>query len=396
MTQTIASSSPNVAPNNPASPLRPASRRLKVCHLSMTLRTGGLERLLVDFAKFHDPQRFELAFVALGELGPPADDLRQAGFSVQSLEIAAQGKFQAVRELRQILRTGRFDILHTHNTYPQFYGALAARWAGTPTVINTQHGRGCGSGLKSLWQFRLANRFTDRIVGVSQDATELCRRQDRRSAGKMACIWNGIDVDRFTYQEPRHAPTAITVGRLSPEKDLGTLLHALPYVVSEYPDFRLRIVGDGVERRRLEYLTDSLGLRSFVEFLGERKDIPELLQTAGFYVSSSKTEGISLTLLEAMAVGLPIVTTAVGGNPEILVPEVTGHLVPPLNPDALAVAIRKMIEERPLWPDMGRAARERVETQFNIRTMVSTYEQLYLECHLTASASSSACSTSGI
>lgn len=393
MTSALANAS---APGTTTHDARSGNRRLKVCHLSMTLRTGGLERLLVDFAKFHDTRRFELAFLALGELGPPADDLRQAGFAVQSLDIAAQGKFQAVRRLRHILRSEQFDILHTHNTYPQFYGALAARWAGTPTVVNTQHGRGCGPGVKSLWQFRLANRLTDRIVGVSQDATELCRRQDRRSAGKMACIRNGIDIDRFTFYGPHDAPSAITVGRLSPEKDLGTLLHALPYVVSEYPDFRLRIVGDGVERRRLEYLTDSLGLRSFVEFLGERKDIPELLRTAGFYVSSSKTEGISLTLLEAMAVGLPIVTTAVGGNPEILVPEVTGHLVPPLNPDALAVAIRKMIEERPLWPDMGRAARARVETQFNIRSMVSTYEQLYLECHLTASASSSACSTSGI
>ncbi|MCA8998467.1 MAG: glycosyltransferase [Planctomycetaceae bacterium] len=357
------------------------SRKLRVCHLSMTLQIGGLERLLVDFGKFHDRDQFDLSFVALGELGLPADDLREYGYPVQSMNIQKSGKLWTIRKLRNYLRQNQIDILHTHNTYPQFYGSLAARWADTPVILNTQHGRGCGFGWKPLVQFQLANRFTDTVIGVSEDAAAICREQDLIAADKIGCIWNGIDVDRFQYHGPADELTAISVGRLSPEKGLSTLLHALPYVLKEHPGFRVKIVGDGAERAPLEALSSELALTDNVEFLGERKDIPELLRTAGFYVASSKTEGISLTLLEAMAVGLPIVTTEVGGNPEIVVPNETGKLVPPLNPDALATAICEMIEERALWPDYGQRARARVEENFNIRKMVAGYEDLYRSCY---------------
>jgi glycosyltransferase involved in cell wall biosynthesis len=246
--------------------------------------------------------------------------------------------------------------------------------------VNTQHGRGCGGGWKGLWQFRLANRLTDRVVGVSEDATKLCQSQDRWSAGRMQCIWNGIDVDRFRYAGPSSQPVAISVGRLSPEKDFPTLLRAARIVSGQHPRFRLKIVGDGAERPRLEQLARELDLQGHVEFLGERKDIPDLLRTAGFYVSSSKTEGISLTLLEAMAVGLPIVATRVGGNPEIVVEGLTGKLAPPLNPDALAAAMHVMLSDRDRWPAMGQAARARIEESFNVRHMVSRYEALYRDC----------------
>src|SRR5690606_28303944 len=151
--------------------------------------------------------------------------------------------------------------------------------------------------------------------------------------------WNGIDVDRFRYCGPKSELTAISVARLSPEKDFPTLLRAVRLVLEKHPEFRLKLVGDGAERPRLERLAGELGIAHAVEFLGERKDIPLLLATAGLFVSSSKSEGISLTLLEAMAIGLPIVTTRVGGNPEIVMDGITGKLVPALNPDALASAI---------------------------------------------------------
>ncbi len=136
-------------------------------------------------------------------------------------------------------------------------------------------------------------------------------------------------------------------------------------------------MGDGAERPHLEELSRELGLTTHVTFLGERKDVPEQLRTTGFFVSSSTTEGISLTLLEAMAVGLPIVTTDVGGNPEIVVPGVTGELVSPRQPEQLAASMLQMIHQRQEWPALGAAARSRVEQHFNIRVMVEQYEDLY-------------------
>ncbi|WP_417847288.1 glycosyltransferase [Thalassoglobus sp.] len=356
-------------------------KRLKVCHLSMTLETGGLERLLVDYGRFHDSNKFELSFVALEGIGHPAQELRESGFQIDQIGLSKIGKLTGMKRLAQLFREHQIDILHTHNTYPQFYGAFAARFAKVPIVINSQHGRGCGPNRKSLWQFRLANHLTTRVVGVSEDATKLCQDQNRSNADKMTCIWNGIDLERFRFRGPHDSLSAISVGRLSPEKDYATLLHATKIVLESYPEFQLILIGDGQERQQLEDLSNELGMNSNVTFLGERSDVHDLLATAGFFVSSSTTEGISLTLLEAMAVGLPIVTTAVGGSPEIVVPGETGKLVPPRSPDQLAHEMIAMIEERAIWPEIGKAARERVEEHFNIRTMIRQYEELYSELY---------------
>lgn len=360
-------------------PAEQSAKVLKVCHLSMTLQTGGLERLLVDYSRFHDPSRFALSFIALEGIGSPGDQLREAGFSIEQVRMSDLGKVNGFRRLVRLLQEGEYDILHTHNTYPQFYGAIAARWADIPVVLNSQHGRGCGPNRRAVWQFRIANEMTDAIVGVSEDATELCREQSRGSARKMRCIWNGIDLDRFRYRGPCDHQVAISVGRLSPEKDYGTLLRAMTVVLRRFPNFRLKLVGDGAERPKLESMAKELGIENQIEFLGERTDVHDLLATAGFFVSSSKTEGISLTLLEAMAVGLPVVTTAVGGSPEIVVPNHTGKLVPSEDPRLLGNAMVEMIEEQAIWPEIGKAGRERVESHFNVRKMISEYESLYEE-----------------
>jgi glycosyltransferase involved in cell wall biosynthesis len=150
-------------------------------------------------------------------------------------------------------------------------------------------------------------------------------------------------------------------------------------VLPQVPDFRLRIVGDGPERARLESLMTELNLRTHVELLGERHDVPALLAESGFFVSSSLSEGVSLTLLEAMAVGLPVVTTTVGGNPEVVLEGDTGRLTPPGDPAALARAIVELCNERDLWHAMGTLGRRRVEQNFEIRQMIRNYESLYEE-----------------
>jgi len=357
----------------------PSGDHFRICHVSMTLLTGGLERLLVEFARHHDAQRFDLRFVTLAELGPPADELRQMGFSVESVGLPRRGKLAALRSLRSRLQRDRVDIVHTHNTYAHFYGTVAASWAGVPHVINSQHGRGCGPRAKDKLLFRLANLKASRVIGVSEDAAALCRGEDPWAASKTKVIWNGIDTSRFVYRGPAQAPVAISVARLSPEKDFPTLLQAVAIVVCEVPDFKLLMIGNGAERAQLEALTQTLGIGPNVEFLGERSDVPELLARAGFFVSSSKSEGISLTILEAMAVGLPVVTTRVGGNPEIVIEGQTGHLVPDQNPGALAAAMLQMLAHREAWPAMGERGRQRVEQQFEIRTMIRQYEALYTE-----------------
>ena len=140
---------------------RDSVKKLRVCHVSMCPLTGGLERLLVEFGKNRDGERFETGFAALDGMGVPAEELRAQGHHVECVADVVTGKLARLRRLTHIFRDGQFDVIHTHNTLAHFYGAFAARLAGVPTVVNTQHGRGCGNSWKARLQFRMANRLTD-------------------------------------------------------------------------------------------------------------------------------------------------------------------------------------------------------------------------------------------
>ena len=365
-----ASTSETTAVQVPARPLR-------VCHVSLTLKTGGLERILADLARHHNRDACLPEFVAIREVGRFADEIRSAGGTVHLLKPA--GRLGQIAQMRTLFRKRQFDVVHTHNTYPHLYASIAARLAGVPVVVNTRHGQRAGHGWKSRTQFRWATRLVDRIIAVSDDAAGLCIEADGVPAKKVQRIWNGIDLSDFAYTGPGPSMTAISVARLSAEKDFPTLLRAVQLVVKNRPDFRLIIVGGGPERQRLDQLTAELKIEDQVQFLGERTDVPDLLPQSGFFISSSLTEGISLTLLEAMAVGLPVVATAVGGNPEIVIPDTTGYLVPAQDPKSLADAIERMCRDQGQWARMGQAGRDRVTECFDVHRMAADYEQLYRE-----------------
>ena len=352
-----------------------ARRPLRVCHVSLTLKTGGLERILTDIARHHDSTESLPEFLAIREVGRFAEEIRRAKCPVHLLQPAR--RIGQISQMVRLFCEGHFDVVHTHNTYPHLYASLAARLAGVPIVVNTRHGQRAGHGWKSRTQFRWASHLVDRIIAVSDDAARLCVEADGVAARKVTRIWNGIDLSDFSFTGPAAAPIAISVARLSAEKDIPTLLRAVALAVREVPDLRLKLVGEGAERAKLEGLTRELRITSCVEFLGERTDVPNLLAQAGFFVSSSLTEGISLTLLEAMAVGLPVVATAVGGNSEIVTDGVTGQLVPPGNPAALAQAIVSMCRNEDRRHALGHAGRDRVTEHFEVRRMVSDYECLY-------------------
>ena len=169
------------------------------------------------------------------------------------------------------------------------------------------------------------------------------------------------------------------MARLESIKDIPTMLEAIKLASNDIPDLRLQIVGDGSEMARLQDITRQSGLLDRVQFLGKRSDVPDLLQQAGFYLASSVSEGMSLAVLEAMGAGLPVITTDVGGNPEI-VDSSYGYLVPAGNPRAMADAIRTLCKCQNEWGSLGQMARKRVLEHFNAARMLRDYEQVYDEC----------------
>ncbi len=364
-------------------PARPSDeRRVRLLHLVISLEVGGLERVLVNHIRHADRTRFEVGVACLAGPGRLAAEIEAQGVPVHALDVHGRGISRGVRRLVSELRRLRPDVLHTHNLAAHLLGSTAARIARVPVIVHTKHGRYDTSSWRRALGMRIASALSSAIVPVSEDSAREALSYEGVSGRKIRVIHNGVDVtaitpgDRFT-----RAPgsRAVSVGRLAAVKDYPTLLRATRLVVDALPSFRLELVGDGPERAALERLRLDLGLEGEVSFLGERHDVLERLRAADVFALSSTSEGLSLGLLEALAAGLPIVATRVGGNAEIVTDGETGRLVPPADPTALATALLACLTDPPLLVAMGRAARRRAEEHFDLAKVVATYESLYLE-----------------
>jgi glycosyltransferase involved in cell wall biosynthesis len=351
---------------------------MRVAHVTLGLDVGGQEKLLVEFARHANRRRFDLHFISLSTRGVLADDLEACGWKVTALEASSGLRPAIICQLARLFRRLRIDVVHTHDDRPNIYGVPAAKLASVHRVIHTRHNQGTSLSKRQTFLVRLASLGDDRFVCISHDSARMALRQGiaRR---RLTVLHNGIDIDRFSCRGPDPTGPAILVARLAPEKDVATLLHATALIVRQRPDFRMEIAGDGICRGELEALTAKLGLTDHVRFLGAVRDVPALLARARLFVLSSLTEGISLTLLEAMARGLPVVATRVGGNPEVVAEGETGLLVSPRDPGALANAVLGLWAQAHDCARMGLAGRQRVEQHFDVRRMVADYEALYTQ-----------------
>jgi glycosyltransferase involved in cell wall biosynthesis len=351
-------------------------RRLRVVHVTPGLDMGGLEKLLVEFARHADRARFLLRFVSLGGRGVLADEIEECGWPVTALDAPGGLRPGLLLRLASLFRHWQTDVIHTHDERAYVYGAFAGKLARIPRICHTQHGRKTLS-RRQMLLVGAASRLIHHFVGVSQDVSRWAARQSIRSR-VVRTIHNGIDVERFPYSGPQPHGPAVLVARLSPEKDVQTLLRATALVLRDDPTFRLDIAGDGPSMPALRQTANTLGLDKCVRFLGQVRDVPAVLGRAGLFVLSSLCEGISLTLLEAMASGLPVVATRVGGNSEVVADGETGLLLPASDPPALAAALLRLRRANGEASRMGRAGRRRVEERFDVRRMVAQYEQMYL------------------
>lgn len=364
------------------SSVRNVTRRpLNLVHLVSTLNIGGLERVVYDLVRGANSERLDVRVICLGEIGALRAMFEEIGIPVESLDVLGTGTLRSVSALTRRLRKLKPDVLHTHNPTPHLVGVLAARLSGVPVVVHTKHGHNYPNIKKKVLANRIASWLTDCIVPVSAHAADVARDIEKVPRRKIEMIWNGIDLDQYPYTErsPQQGRCrAIHVARLIyPTKDQNTLLRAVRIVADAEPAFQIDIVGDGPHREPLESLCDELRLRPHVKFLGFRNDVHKLLSDADFFVLSSVEEGLSLTLLEAMASGLPIVATRVGGNPEVVLDGETGLIVPAGSPDEMAEAMLAFVRNPSIAAGMGRAGRRRVEEHFDIRRVAARYEHLY-------------------
>ncbi|MFT3773572.1 MAG: glycosyltransferase [Minicystis sp.] len=366
-----------------------AAGPVKIVHVVLGLDVGGLERMLLRLLAHTDRERFAPVVCALDAPGVLAPELGRLGVPLAQVRRRPGIDGQLPLRLARWLRREGARIVHTHNPSPHFYGALAARIARGPRVVHTKHGRNAPEVPRKVLLNRIAAKLSDRVVAVSDDAAGVALDIERVSPRKVVTIRNGVDTKEFRPGRDAAAARAALgipaegfhvgcVARLAEVKDHGTLLQAFARFRASRPDAHLTFVGRGPEQPVLEARAAEPDLRGAVTFAGERGDVAPLYAAFDVFALASRSEGISLTLLEAAAAGLPIVATRVGGNGEVVADGRSGILVPPADPIAFAAAL-SAVAASPDRAALGAAGRARVEQRFSAERMARAYHDLYAE-----------------
>lgn len=356
----------------------------RIVHVSFGLDMGGLERLLLEIAEHTDPRVQQLFFISLGSIGTVGLQLRQMGWPVVCLHRPNGVRPSLILSLARIFHGIHPAVVHTHDARALIYAAPAARMMGIRRIIHTQHGQNLGMTPRRLKLIRYAAKLAQNYVCVSQDARDVAAAQGIPQ-DRLQVIYNGIAVDRFKATCGAYSASLVenknkslvAIARLSPEKGISNLLKAVAQIHRTLPDLRLKVAGEGPCHADLLREANQLGIYEKVQFLGQVSDPAKVLGRARMFVLPSSSEGISLTLLEAMAAGVPVVATAVGGTPEVLENGKTGLMVPPQNPEKLANAIKQLWLDDELCDQLSHAAALRASEQFDINRMTQEYNRLY-------------------
>ncbi|HVX39492.1 MAG TPA: glycosyltransferase [Gemmatimonadaceae bacterium] len=370
------------------------ARRARLLHVVLTLDVGGLERLVIELVNRADAARFDSHVLTIRHAGRRASDLRDPDV-LHAAPPQSRWSMLWPRELAAEIRTLAPDIVHTHSGV-WYKASLAAALAGVRRSVHTDHGRL----VPDRWHDRLtdglAARRTGAVVAVSDPLAAYMRRALHVPTSRLRVIRNGVDVDAFAVHGAARAASVVrselgiapdvpvigSIGRLDAIKDYALLIEAFAVLRAGWrggPAPALVIAGDGPERASLESRVRALDARvaADVRFLGFRSDVRELLAAFDVFSLSSRSEGTSLSLLEAMSAGLCPVVSNVGGNADVLGPELAHRLVDSREPrvfgDALTDALRAAERRR----TDGDRARRRARSEYSLDAMVRAYERLY-------------------
>jgi len=360
---------------------------------------GGMKEHLCDLVANLDRGMFKI-MVACPPESAIAQDMAALGIEVIPLNIKGElspgSDWQVIKELRSILRDRRIDILHAHSSKAGLVGRIAALLAGTPVIVFTVHNFIFYDHMSTLkkkiyaWAERILAHPTCAIITVSRALRDGLIQAEGIDPGKIVTIYNGIDIKPFEApvdkDEVRRklnlgpGPVIGTVARLAPQKGVSYLVEAALRVVQDYPDARFLIAGDGPLLPELEQQAAGLGISDNIRFLGYRDDIAQLLAVLDVFVLPSVTEGLGLTVLEALAAGCPVVATAVGGIPEIVEFGQTGLLAQAKDSGDIAKQILYLLNNPDEAARMAATGKAMIKEKFALEPMVRSTTRVYLEC----------------
>ncbi|MEP3855821.1 MAG: TIGR03088 family PEP-CTERM/XrtA system glycosyltransferase [Porticoccus sp.] len=369
-----------------------------VAHIIYALGTGGLENGLINIINRTPPDRYRHVIICLTNADDFANRITLPGVQVIQLHKPAGQNFRVFWDLWKTLRILRPDIVHTRNLASLEMQLVTLLMPGIKRV-HGEHGRDIhdldGTNKKYNLLRKAMQPFVHRYIAVSRDLLQWLKHTLAIPEKKLRQIYNGVDAGKFSPRQddaqlgdlappgllPENAVVVGTVGRLAEVKNQQLLIEAVGYLYTKRPilrgTLRLVLVGDGPLKPQLVERVKQLGLSDVVWFSGDRSDVPALMQLMDIFILPSLAEGISNTLLEAMASGLPVIATSVGGNVELVEEGVNGRLVPVNNVVAMADALAELVDDPTLRQSMGEKGLALVRTTFNWEKTVADYLAVY-------------------
>ena len=360
-------------------------RRVHVQHVLLSLQPGGLENGVVNVINGLDSLRIQNSVCCLKQAGEFASRIKDRGVPVFEMGLQKGNDLLLPFRLAMLFRRSNVDIVHTRNAEAFFYGFLGAKIAGVSSIIHSEHGRTFDDRAIRFWAQRLFSKYTNIIFALSEQLRSDLVKFVGIPADKIGVQYNGVDVSRFSTMRGEDVRRELgigaervvvgSIGRLVSVKNYPLLLRAVKSVNLDITT--ILFVGDGPELDKLKKLATNDGLIKRVIFLGHREDVADLLGAMDIFVLPSVSEGMSNTMLEAMAAGIPVIASRVGGNPEIVRDGIDGLLFENGNEGELRERLIRLIGSPALRMQLGVAGRKRVIDKFSMEAMISRYESLY-------------------
>lgn len=358
---------------------------ITIVHFIYQFSTGGLENGLVNIINHLSPSEFRHIVVCLTTQTEFSNRLKGRNVEVIALDLKPGPLYRYYGRIWKLLKRLRADIVHTRNL-TSIELQLLAFLARVPYRIHSEHGRGLadlkGDNFKHQFLRKMMSPFIHQYVSLSKEIKQYLIQKVAINSKKVKQIYNGVNLDFFSsvnsaVKGNHDKIRIITVGRMEAVKDPLTSLEAIVGLIPTFPNIEFIVVGSGSMIPVIEAAAQKCGIRNQVICLGEREDINSLLTSSDIFVQSSLVEGVSNTILEAMASGLPVVATDVGGNSELVEERVTGLLVPPRDVTQLRQALQYYCEDADRRREHGVNGRLRVERHFSLKKMIEQYDKLY-------------------
>jgi len=353
---------------------------IRILYVIPKMEVAGTEKHLYNLLHGLDRRQFSIRVICTRRFGKIGKKLKEEGYPIEKLGFNKGYDPRITLKLGSIIEEWKPHILHTYLFGFHLLGGVAGKWKRVPVIISSRREIGKWKKFYHWWITRLGNCFSDYVIACSEEVKKYTIKKEKLKEERIKVIYNGINLKEFPFQKTfrKREKKVGVIANFYPEKGHRIFLQGVPHIKREFPETEFVMVGDGELRKDMENLCREIGIEDTVKFLGVREDIPQILSSIQVLVIPSLREGLPNVLLEAMAVGTPVVATRVGGIPEVITHGREGFLIPPSDPQSIIRSVCFILSHPEKAEEMREKGRKLVENRFSLERMVKDYQEFYL------------------